>query len=63
MKKAVPLIQERAKADLRLIFLMARSKGINAIQVRNPKLNEGKERVRRSAEERANKILIIPVAL
>jgi hypothetical protein len=59
MKKQMPLIHERAKADLRLIFLMARSKGISAIQARNPRSKFGKERISSIAEKNAKQILIM----
>jgi hypothetical protein len=55
----MPLTHERAKADLRLISLMARISGTNAIQAKNPKSKFGKQRTRSIAEDKAKKILII----
>jgi hypothetical protein len=59
MKKQMPLIQERIKADLTLPFFTAKSKGMRAIQAKNPKSKLGKERTSIIAEEIAKKILII----
>jgi len=59
MLKQIPLINDRASADLRVVFLRAKSRGTRAIQAKNPRLKSGKERTRSADENNAKKILLI----
>jgi hypothetical protein len=55
----MPIRNDKAKADLRLLSLMAIKRGTRANQARNSKSNFGNDRIRSREDSRDNAILVI----
>ena len=60
IKNTHPLRKERTKADFKLFPLSATKRGTRAIQARNSRSNDGKDRMSSGAEKRANNVFFIP---